>query len=409
MTELNVRVRCWYQDANVGQVWPPKNPVTGLVDWDYQLIGQADFFYDGRRGKMETDMDYRVPWNIPPDDPGYFVLPTTSMPAPVAGKHWCVGCYIFADGVNRNPIQDRYIPSNDQAKPWDISVLAQVNYWVLAERAAKGTTQFVEDVDIGNPFHEAASFIIRAEQLPEGYFILPDSTLYLSLDSLADTTVTFTITAHNVNHGDTAVVEFNLYRENPPCGEEYIGGLGHTLVTDNVPPQPVTDIDVVELSPFIYEISWQPVYTDSLGYIERISHFEIHAAYDPDSLLYPDSNTLYAVTARDQNDDVAGIQHVTDSIYTPLYFTVVTVDAAENVGAPAAAVSGCCDIGGDANNDGLTNVADAVFIVNYVFKGGAAPYCPQEGDANSDGVVNIGDAVFLINYVFKNGPAPTCP
>jgi hypothetical protein len=29
----------------------------------------------------------------------------------------------------------------------------------------------------------------------------------------------------------------------------------------------------------------------------------------------------------------------------------------------------------DANNDGATNVGDAVYVVNYIFKGGAAPYC----------------------------------
>lgn len=31
------------------------------------------------------------------------------------------------------------------------------------------------------------------------------------------------------------------------------------------------------------------------------------------------------------------------------------------------------------------------------------------GDANCDGSVNIADAVFLINHVFKGGPAPACP
>lgn len=34
------------------------------------------------------------------------------------------------------------------------------------------------------------------------------------------------------------------------------------------------------------------------------------------------------------------------------------------------------------------------------------------GDANGDGHLNVGDAVFMINYVFKGGPAPDsicCP
>jgi hypothetical protein len=65
----------------------------------------------------------------------------------------------------------------------------------------------------------------------------------------------------------------------------------------------------------------------------------------------------------------------------------------------------------DANNDGGHNVADAVYIINYVFKNGPAPipYPVCSGDAQGDCGVNVADAVYLINYVFKNGPPPiTC-
>jgi len=53
-------------------------------------------------------------------------------------------------------------------------------------------------------------------------------------------------------------------------------------------------------------------------------------------------------------------------------------------------------------------VGDAVFIINYVFKGGAAPNPEAAGDANHDDDCNVGDAVYLINYVFKGGAAPYC-
>ena len=61
---------------------------------------------------------------------------------------------------------------------------------------------------------------------------------------------------------------------------------------------------------------------------------------------------------------------------------------------------------GDANRDATLNVGDAVFVVNYIFKGGSAPDPLLAGDANCDQVVNIGDAVYVINYIFKGGPSP---
>jgi len=68
----------------------------------------------------------------------------------------------------------------------------------------------------------------------------------------------------------------------------------------------------------------------------------------------------------------------------------------------------CCITPGDANNDAVVNVGDAVYVINYVFKGGNAPPCLPQADANGDGVVNVGDAVYVINYVFKGGNAPIC-
>jgi hypothetical protein len=61
---------------------------------------------------------------------------------------------------------------------------------------------------------------------------------------------------------------------------------------------------------------------------------------------------------------------------------------------------------GDANGDDQINVGDAVFIINYVFKGGEPPDPLCEADANGDGDVNVADAVYLINFVFKGGNPP---
>ncbi len=63
---------------------------------------------------------------------------------------------------------------------------------------------------------------------------------------------------------------------------------------------------------------------------------------------------------------------------------------------------------GDANGDGAINIADAMYIINYLFTGGPAPDPLWVGDANCDGAVNIADAMYLINYLFAGGPPPGC-
>jgi len=63
---------------------------------------------------------------------------------------------------------------------------------------------------------------------------------------------------------------------------------------------------------------------------------------------------------------------------------------------------------GDVNGDGVIELGDIVYLINYVFRGGDPP-CPMEaGDANCDGIVELGDIVCLINYVYRSGPPPAC-
>lgn len=62
---------------------------------------------------------------------------------------------------------------------------------------------------------------------------------------------------------------------------------------------------------------------------------------------------------------------------------------------------------GDANNDGVINVTDAVHLITWIFAGGEAPLPTLgTGDVNCDGQVNITDAVVIILYIFAGGSAP---
>jgi PKD repeat protein len=61
---------------------------------------------------------------------------------------------------------------------------------------------------------------------------------------------------------------------------------------------------------------------------------------------------------------------------------------------------------GDANGDTEVSIADAVYLINYLFNEGPAPVPWGAGDANGDGNVSIVDAVYLVNYLFNDGPPP---
>jgi Zn-dependent M28 family amino/carboxypeptidase len=61
---------------------------------------------------------------------------------------------------------------------------------------------------------------------------------------------------------------------------------------------------------------------------------------------------------------------------------------------------------GDPNTDGVIDVADIVFILNYLFVNGPPPDPLATGDVNCDGEVMVDDLVFLINYLFAGGPPP---
>jgi hypothetical protein len=62
---------------------------------------------------------------------------------------------------------------------------------------------------------------------------------------------------------------------------------------------------------------------------------------------------------------------------------------------------------GDANQDGEVDLGDAVFSLFELFvdPGSGFP-CPEAGDTNHDGVKNVADVAFLLEFLFRGGPAP---
>ena len=73
------------------------------------------------------------------------------------------------------------------------------------------------------------------------------------------------------------------------------------------------------------------------------------------------------------------------------------------------APSGDPFIRGDANQDQMVNLADAIFVADWLFQGGTDPTCPDAADANDDGFIDISDALKIILYLFLTGPPPPEP
>lgn len=86
-------------------------------------------------------------------------------------------------------------------------------------------------------------------------------------------------------------------------------------------------------------------------------------------------------------------------------YDVITIET-DIVTEPAS----CCVLRGDVAlpKDVMVLVNDIVWLVDYIFKGGAAPLCLEEGDCAIplDGTILVNDIVWLVDYIFKGGAAP---
>jgi hypothetical protein len=64
---------------------------------------------------------------------------------------------------------------------------------------------------------------------------------------------------------------------------------------------------------------------------------------------------------------------------------------------------------GDANTDGVVDLADSSYLARWFFAGGVAPPCKDAADANGDQIPDITDLVILFYFLFKGGAPPPAP
>ncbi len=66
-------------------------------------------------------------------------------------------------------------------------------------------------------------------------------------------------------------------------------------------------------------------------------------------------------------------------------------------------------IRGDVDGDGRILITDAVRVAGYLFKSEPGQTCLKSADANDDGVIDISDPVYLLFYLFVGGAEPPPP
>jgi hypothetical protein len=72
-------------------------------------------------------------------------------------------------------------------------------------------------------------------------------------------------------------------------------------------------------------------------------------------------------------------------------------------------VSGTLFVRGDANHDGKTDISDAIYHLDFFFRGGRNIICRKAADTNDDGKLDISDAVRTLSFLFQGSLPPPPP
>ena len=64
---------------------------------------------------------------------------------------------------------------------------------------------------------------------------------------------------------------------------------------------------------------------------------------------------------------------------------------------------------GDATANGGIDIADCIFILQYLFSSGKPPKCMDSADVDDNNMVNIADAIAILSYLFGGAFHPAFP
>jgi len=146
-------------------------------------------------------------------------------------------------------------------------------------------------------------------------------------------------------------------------------------------------------------------WTDATDAVSSVT-YAIDLSTDAGFPAGPSTTTVTGITFSDftPTDSLAGD--------VPTFWRVRTSDAVGNESVTTTfSVTfhpACCVTPGDADHDGMFNIADVTFGIARIFASGPAPACQDEADANGDNSYNIADVTYGIARIFGGGPAPIC-
>jgi hypothetical protein len=153
------------------------------------------------------------------------------------------------------------------------------------------------------------------------------------------------------------------------------------------------------------------------AFTPRGVHLDWETATDPNPFdqvrydLYVSTSYRFPLDSTAIDADLVASEHIKALDYGTYYWKV---KAKDNFGAERWSNQVCyfmvtgIHYSGDINGNGFIDIADVVFLINYLYISGPAPEPLKLGDVNCDNEVNVADVVFLLNHLFRSGPAPSC-
>lgn len=153
------------------------------------------------------------------------------------------------------------------------------------------------------------------------------------------------------------------------------------------------------------ELSIRPV-TDNLG-TRTLLELRVWRADDGVENTRPTEARLSAVDWNPHSSGIAGAKFFTSFTSSgprrPVLIRSVSITW------PPCGVPAVIFLRGDGNDDGVVDISDPIFNIEYQFLGNGQPGCLAALDTNADAALDISDPVYSLEHQFLGKPAPPPP